>query len=476
MTEETFGSAHGDPPDDRGLAPVVLEALVDTIGPLVPAPVDELHVASVLESRGVTDRLAQERYRHPDVFALAATILPELRTTGAEPPPRVTRVPTWRVLVHGPLYLAPSLVIPALLALGDQRRLLAAVITATAIGWLWGMATSVIGYQLRGQRREAGAASAIQLMTAAGVLLTAVAAISLTVLHMLDGVAATAMTAQTAFQLAAGILVFYRQELVLAAAVVPAVALGALYLGAGAPSRLVAPALAGAAATIALAVVAAGYLCRRAGALPDGPGVAAKVGFGRNVAPSVAFAASGAVLLLFTDAHFFGAGLALALAAVPLLLGMGAVEWRAQRFVELAADDLLRARDLQPFRSRLWRALARDLAAVLAVLAGLAAALVGMLALIGAATGQGVVLAAGHVALGAVFFLCFVLSRHEHFPWIVAGLAAVALGYVAAVVTSGGGTQQAVVAPLFLVTATSLVVLLVGAFAAAVRSVVLFVW
>ncbi|MGZ4649877.1 MAG: hypothetical protein ACXV3A_05005 [Kineosporiaceae bacterium] len=476
MSEGTIGGFAAYHSDEAPVAPVVLEALVDTIAPLVSSPVDELHVAALLESRGVTDRLARERYRHRDVFALASRLLPELAGGDEDRPAPVNRITTWRALVHGPLYLAPSLVIPALLSTGDPRRMLAALIAATVVGWLWGMATSVVGYQLRGQRREAGAASAIQLMTAAGLLLTALAATSLTALHVLDETAAIAMTLQTAYQLCAGVLVFYRRELVLAAAVLPGVTVGAVYLIARAPAALVGPTLVAAVVSVVLTLGAAWYVNRRAMSVPDGVGIAVNVGFSRTVTPAVGYAAAGAVLLLFTNAHFFAAGTALALAGIPLVLGMGAVEWRAERFVEGAADLLGATGDVPPLRAGLWRSLCLELATVLGILAALAAGLVAVLAATGEATIQGTLLTAGHVLLGGVFLLCFVLSRHEHFPWVVAAMGATVVGYVLAVTASAGGSQTSAVVELFLVTTSSLVVLLLGAFRAGTRSVLLFMW
>jgi hypothetical protein len=90
------------------------------------------------------------------------------------------------------------------------------------------------------------------------------------------------------------------------------------------------------------------------------------------------------------------------------------------------------------------------------------------------ATPQSVLLSGGHVALGGAFFLCFVLSRHGHFPWMVGAIAAVVLAYVAAVVAVGNDSD--VVVPLFLVTATTLVLVLLGAFAGGIRNVQLFMW
>jgi hypothetical protein len=463
-----------DPADGTPVAPVVLQALVDIVAPLITSPVDELHVAAMLESRGVTDRLARERYGHEDIFALATTLMPALTRSVQEDPASVERVRAWRVLVHGPLYLAPSLVIPALLGAGDRRQLLFGLVTATVVGWLWGMATSVVGYQLRGLHKEATGAWAVQLMTAAGLAFMLLVGICLAVVGVVTVVVVVAMSLQTAFQLGAGLLIFYRREIELALTVVPGVAAGAVYLGTGSRAGLIGVTLGAAALSSLLTLAAAWHASRRVMAVPDGASSSVHISLRRTIAPPVAYAAVSAVLLLFTDVHFVTSGPELALAAAPLVLGMGGVEWRAERFVEGAADLLGRTSDVARFRSRLWTWLGRELGTVLAILLTPAVLLVAWLYSVDRATPQSVLLSGAHVALGGAFFLCFVLSRHGHFPWIVGAMAAVVLVYVAAVVAAGNDPD--VVVPLFLATATTLVLLLLGAFAGGIRNVQLFMW
>ena len=459
---------------DAPVAPVVLEALVDIVAPLLTSPVDELHVAALLESRGVTDRLARERYGHEDVFALATTLMPALTHPVEEDPANAERVHAWRALIHGPLYLAPSLVIPALLGAGDRRQLLLGLVTATVVGWLWGMATSVVGYQLRGLHKEATGAWAVQLMTAAGLAFMLLVGIGLAVAGVVTVVVVVAMSLQTAFQLGAGLLIFYRREIELALAVMPGIVAGAVYVGTGWRAALLGLTLGAAALSSFLTLAAAWHASRRAMAVPDATSSSVHISLRRTMAPPVAYAAVSALLLLFTDVHFVTSGPELALAAAPLVLGMGGVEWRAERFVEGAGDLLGRTSNVGSFRSTLWAWLGRELGTVLAILLTPAALLVAWLHIVDRATPQSVLLSGGHVALGAVFFLCFVLSRHGHFPWIVGAIAAVVLVYVAAVVAAGNHPD--VVVPLFLATATTLVLVLLGAFAGGTKNVQLFMW
>jgi hypothetical protein len=475
MSEDTpVAPLDSDPAADEPVTPVVLQALVDIVAPLLTSPVDELHVAALLESRGVTDRLARERYGHEDVFALATALMPALTRPVEEDPVNAERVRAWRALIHGPLYLAPSLVIPALLGAGDRTQLLIGLVSATVVGWLWGMATSVVGYQLRGLNKEATGAWAVQLMTAGGLVFILLVGIGLAVIGAVTVVVVVAMSLQTAFQLGAGLLIFYRREIELVLAVVPAVVAGAVYLETGSRAALIGVTLAAAALTSLLTLGAAWRASRRAMAVADATSSSVHISLRRTIAPPVAYAAVSALLLLFTDVHFVTSGPELALAAAPLVLGMGGVEWRAERFVEGAGDLLGRTSDVAPFRSRLWAWLGRELGTVLAILLIPAALLVAWLHTVDRATPQSVLLSGGHVALGGAFFLCFVLSRHGHFPWIVGAIAAVVIVYVAAVV--GAGNHADVVVPLFLATATTLVLVLLGAFAGGIRNVQLFMW
>jgi hypothetical protein len=190
----------------------------------------------------------------------------------------------------------------------------------------------------------------------------------------------------------------------------------------------------------------------------------------------VTYAALCAALVLYTDVRYLGAGLDLALAAGPLVVGMGVVEWRAQCFVRLAGDLLDRHDDLTRFRRGLWELLLRELAACLAVLGALAAALMALLSARGLLTFGGALLVDAHVLLGGVFFLGFVLARHWQFPSVLAGLGSVVALDVLAVETLSGRFPPPGEVPVFLTTTVVLLALLIAAFAAGTRRIQLFHW
>ncbi len=64
-------------PDEAAIAAQARE-----ISRRIPLPVDALEIAAVLESMGVTDEVAAQRYHLPDVFALAEVVLSQLRGAG----------------------------------------------------------------------------------------------------------------------------------------------------------------------------------------------------------------------------------------------------------------------------------------------------------------------------------------------------------------------------------------------------------
>jgi hypothetical protein len=261
-------------------------------------------------------------------------------------------------------------------------------------------------------------------------------------------------------QLAIGVLLFHRKEIVLAAAVVPAGLGGLLYLVADATEIVLA--LGG--ATVLLAIAGAWH----AGRDERDSGVVRRPRANTVLAaavPGAVYAALCAAFLLHTDSRYVLSATDLAVAAAPLVLGMGVVEWRAHRFFELAADELRRCALPRDFRDAVRRMLLRELGTCLVALG--TAALVLLVALWGAdvLTSPGALLIDGHVLLGGAFFLGFVLVRTGGAvlaPLIVSG---VLLGGVMAV---GLGIDPV---PVFLLGTTALSLLLLVALRGSVGQV-----
>ncbi|WP_216215606.1 hypothetical protein [Amycolatopsis aidingensis] len=381
--------------------------LVRTVGGSLPAPADELHVAATLESKGVTDAVARDSYGHRDVFALAGTVLGALGGARLAQPEETRRPPARRlpVLLHGPLYALPTLVYPAVFHALGMAAAVPALVFATASGWVFGMGMAAAAHWLTGTGRPAAAAMAMRAFALAGV---AFAAAGAAVLAALGGYGAGVLAfavAQVAFQLATGILVFRGLEHRVALLMVPGCLAGLVHLASGRAGTTTVSALLAAGLSVLLLVLAAALATREPGRLPGFGGLA------RIVLPAMCYAAACAALLLFTAARYVTAGWELAVAAAPLVLAMGTLEWRSHRFDEQAAGLLRKASSAAGFSSAVWRVLLRELTACLLVLGGLGLLLLGTLAAAGLLTSRGALLVDAHILLGSAYFAGFVLAN-----------------------------------------------------------------
>ncbi|WP_460443920.1 hypothetical protein, partial [Amycolatopsis cihanbeyliensis] len=235
------------------------------------------------------------------------------------------------------------------------------------------------------------------------------------------GVVAFAV-AQVAFQLATGVLVFRGLEHRVAVLMVPACVAGLIHLASGRAGALTVPTLLVAGVSVLSLVFTAALATRRAGPSPGFAGMA------RTVLPAMCYAVVCATLLLFTAARYVTAGWDLAIAAAPLVLAMGTLEWRSHRFDEQVAGLLRRARSAAEFGREVWRVLLREVTVCLLALGGLGLLLLGGLAAAGLLTSRGALLVDAHILLGSAFFAGFVLANRGR-----AGiLLAVSTGVVAA--------------------------------------------
>lgn len=126
----------------KGPRSSTLGSLVDELARRVPLPVDELELAAVIESIGITDDVAAEDFEAPDVFALAQQAFPLVRSvaprgdffdeTTADKPSESTRRAEQAAVVRAAgmclLLLAPVALLP--------------VIVRILVGAGWGVATT----------------------------------------------------------------------------------------------------------------------------------------------------------------------------------------------------------------------------------------------------------------------------------------------------------------------------------------------
>jgi len=418
---------------------MTLDELVERISSQLPDPADELQVVALLESQGVTDQIAATRYGRADVFALGREVFERLPRTSVDPEDDTPRA-TWLQALRGPLYLAPTTAFPAVADVLGSPAAVRAMVVATAVSWVWGAGTSAVAHQLLGVDAAATAARALRLLGAAGVAIAGVTAAAL-----LGWPSALFVLALAGLQLSIGVLLFHRREIVLAAAVVPAAAGGLLYLVTDATKVVLA--LGG--ATVLLVIAGAWHAGRDARDSGVVSRPRAKTVLAAAI-PGVVYAALCGAFVLHTDSRYMLSAPDLAVAALPLVLGMGVVEWRAHRFFEHAADELRRCALPRDFRDSVRRMLLQEFGTCLVALGTAALVLLVGLWWADVLTSPGALLIDGHVLLGGAFFLGFVLVRTGGAvlaPLIVSG---VLFGNVVMV---GLGTDPV---PVFLLATTAL--------------------
>ncbi|MCW6007989.1 hypothetical protein K1W54_26100 [Micromonospora sp. CPCC 205371] len=459
----------------HGVDPV--EELAERVRPLCGSAVDALQVAAVLESDGMTDRTARDIYGYSDVFVLASEV--HRRVPPPDPRPETRPRQRWqtaRELSHGLMYALPSAAFPAVLGMLGTRALVAGMVFATATGWVWGMGLSNVAYRMLGKGRPDAAVIVLRWGVALGVVVAGGgAALLVRAEHLPAGVVAL-VVAQVGFQLAVGVLVYRRLEVLVFAALLPTVVLGALHLARGRPSELDA-AVVGTAATSVVLALGAAYvvLWRRPGRVPSDrpPAVAREV---LSALPVVVYAALSAAYLLFIDVRFVTAPTDLAIGAAPLVLAMGVVEWRARRFQETGVGLLRTIHYPWQFRFPIWTAFVRGVGVSLLVPAMLATALLLALAWAGLLTERGVVVTGAHVVLAGAYFAGFVLINHGRTPWVLGVLGGVFAGLMVAVATVVPRLAPYGEAPVFLASNALLLALLVMVLATSVTTVRLYRW
>jgi hypothetical protein len=237
--------------------------------------------------------------------------------------------------------------------------------------------------------------------------------------------------AQMAYQMASALLVFYRCEIWLFAAMAPAVAAGISYLAGGA--RLLPSAIA---AGVGSVVLAFGIALSKTKGRRERPEPRLRDGLRGELGQLplvVAYAALSAAYLLHAQGRHLADGFDVPIAGLPLIVGMGVVEWRAKRFVEQARALLRRVRYPQEFVTRVWLLLGGNVAVCLGAVALLGAALLAALHGAHRLTSAGVVMTAASVLLAGAYFLAFLLAGMARYGRLCGSLAGCIAVHVALV-------------------------------------------
>jgi hypothetical protein len=409
---------------DQPVARDPLDELVDRLRPVIAAAVDAMQVAAVLEADGITDRGAQVRYGYPDVFALATEV--HRRAGRGSTTAAVRRVSRrWaaelRHIGHGVLYLLPATVFPAVLTLLGDRPLILGLIIAGGLGWVWAGGANWVAFRLLGREHPGSAGRALRWAALSGPPLAAAVSVGVVAATGAGYGLVPLAAGQMAYQMASSVLVFYRRELWLFAAMLPAAVAGGWYSLAAGPSTYAVGV--GAAAVAVVFGLAVWQTTGRSGIAAEPTlrdGLRGELGAFPVV---LLYAALSAGYLLHAQARYVQTRVDIAVAIVPLMLGMGVVEWRAQRFVDQARLLLRRVRYPREFVPRIRLLLVGGFLTCVTAIGVLAAGLLVLLRDTGVLTPAGVLMAATGVLLGGAYFLGFLLANMDRYRWLCGALA-----------------------------------------------------
>ena len=429
--------------------------------------VDALQVAALLEAEGVTDQVAKTQYGFGDVFGMADAVY--RRLGGLHLAVRLTsrahggRRQAWRDAAHGVLYLLPSAVFPAVLAFVERPSVNAGLVVAGGAGWLLAGVASWFAYQLLGLGDGRSAARVLLWFTAAGLVAAALLGAGVAAATHGSGRVIAFAVGAMAYQMSSMLLTFYRLEAWLAATMAPGAATGLAYALAGQPSLRLAL-TAGAVSvsvTLVLAVLCVVRSLRSASAAKQTHPLRTLLGGRVTVFMLVVvYTALSAVYLLHSQVPYLLDRFDILVTAVPLMLGMGVVEWRARRFTELARELLRRVHYPREFIRRIWLLLVANVVACTGVAALAATALLVVLDRLAMLSMAAATMAAGYAVLAGAYMVTFVLAGHGRYGSLSAALAAAVAVHLVGSAIVRVGSAALTDTTVFLVSAVVLQVLL----------------
>jgi hypothetical protein len=398
------------------------EALLDRVRPAAARSVDALQLTAWLEANGMTDRAAKVEFGYADVFELAEEIFQ--RVGGAiDSPARVTslhRASQLRDVGHGALYLLPATVFPAVFALLGRQTLVVWVVLAAAICWVWSGATAWLAYRLLGGGRPRSAGAMLRWSSLVALPVIALAALAVSSATGVGlGLVAIAVV-QMAYQMAATALVFYHREGLAVASMMPAATAGICYLIAS-PS-LLPVAIWLCVGSIAFTFVLAIHETVGRGTIAEPPLRQSLRGQFRPLCPVVAFTGLSAAFFLYPQVPYLHGRFDITIAFLPVIIGMGVVEWRAHRFGDDVHALLARVAHVGQFTVQVRLLVLRGLGICLVTVSALAVVLLAALAWTGRLSAAGAVMAASGVLLAGAYFLGFLLANMGRYGWLCGSL------------------------------------------------------
>ncbi|MGE3289598.1 MAG: hypothetical protein AB7J32_26355 [Pseudonocardia sp.] len=403
----------------------------------VASAFNPLEAAVVLESAGVNDRVARERFGVSDVFALADAEFTrrDLPDRVAEPAggtraavagrPSTTR---WFSL-RGPLYAVPGVVALALLPTGDHVET-ALLLGGLVLSWAWGYGMSYIAWAYVGNLEPAAARRFLHRSIVVGILVASVVAVVAVFASLIFTMTVHVslwtvllLVGQTAYLLGAVTLLMTGHESRLLIAVAPALVgtIAGLWDGlpvaaisgpgqAGGPEGF---AMAWLGASVVLTVVLA-LFSSRDGAPPGQPlpeetwsGAARHAAYGLFIALLVLYPAFNELL----NENFESLPVSVTLAALPLVVGMGIAELLLYDHRRDVRMMLTSTGSPDHFATGVRRALLRTHLQFIAALGAMTVALGGLgVVAFDLTDGRYLLLAVDYLVLGVAIFSAMVLN------------------------------------------------------------------
>ncbi len=460
--------------DDRDVSTESVDDLAERVRPMAAEAVDALQVAASLEADGVTDEIARSRYGCPDVFVLAVEVHRAAGSAESSAEPGATTAASLtpdpasglRDISHGLLYLLPAAVFPAALEVLGRRSLVLGLVLAAGVGWVWAGGASWLAYRLLGRGDPGSAARVLRWSAVSGLPVAATASAALVATtHAGFGLTAMAVSQMT-YQMAATLLMFYRREIWLFVAMAPGVAGGLAYIVVG--DRLVGLALALGAASVAVAFSIA--LWQTTGR-STGPEPRLRDGIGSELGRFplvVVYTTLSAAYLLHAQGRYMLDHFDIVATYVPLIAGMGVVEWRARQFGDNCRALLHSMRSPRQFVSRVWWLLVGDIAVCFGAVALLGAALLATLAATERLSAAAVVMTLSAVLLAGAYFVGFILANMTRFAWLCGSLATCLAAHVVLIAAAPRDLGPVAGSAVFLASALLLFSLFLSALAGCV--------
>ncbi|GAA4060993.1 hypothetical protein [Nonomuraea soli] len=365
------------------------DELADQLRPKLVHAVEPLQVAAALESEGLNDKIARDRYGHTDVFSLAEEVYARLAREArppVEPAPRRPRM--LAQLSHGLLYGMPGALLPATSALVGAQWLMPGLVLTTGAGWILGGCMARMVY---------GKPDSAWTVVVYGLVAGAVAALAIGLLVQGPPALLALCVVQITFQLCSGMLLIHHQEALLAVLMGPGVVAGVTYLVIGTPFA-------------AIVAVVVGTLCIAGvtgAALVLTSRQRAPLAVPRGLLLGLVHSLLTALFLLQAEARYVVGRPDIAIAGAGLVLGMGVLEFRAHCFETDVRSVIRQVCYPAEFTRHGHRLLLAGLGICLAVLTVLSAPPLLLVSI----TAEGAVMALAHVVLGGAYFLAFLLAN-----------------------------------------------------------------